>query len=68
MKVSEGARVCLDYHRANSKKNTIKAYEMILTKLCRQFGDRDLYDITTDDAMFFLNQITEGRKKLTRKN
>jgi len=67
MQVSEAAKVCLEYHRGNSKKNTIKAYEMILTKFCRQFGDRNLYDITTDDAMIFLNQITEGRKKMTRK-
>jgi hypothetical protein len=61
MQVSKAAEVCLEYHRTNSKENTIKAYEMILTKFCRQFGDRDLYDITTDDAMFFLNQITEGK-------
>ena len=67
MQVSEAARVCLEYHRTNSKKNTIKAYEMILSKFCGQFGDRDLYDITTDDAMSFLNQIPEGKKKMTRK-
>ena len=67
MQVSEAAKVCLEYHRGNSKENTIKTYEMILTKFCGQFGDRDLYDITTDDAMFFLNQITEGKKKMTRK-
>ena len=67
MQVSKAAEVCLKYHRTNSKENTIKAYEMILTKFCWQFGERDLYDITTDDAMFFLNQITEGKKKMTRK-
>ena len=49
MQVSEAAKVCLEYHRANSKENTIKAYEMILTKFCLKFGDSDLYDITTDD-------------------
>ena len=42
MQVLEAARVCLDYHRGNSMKNTIKAYEMILNKFCRQFGDKDL--------------------------
>ncbi len=67
MQVSKSSELYLEYHRSNSKKNTIKAYEMILTKFRGQFGDRDLYDITTDDAMFFLNQITEGKKKLTRK-
>ena len=67
MQVSEAAKVCLEYHRGNSKANTIKVYEMILTKFCRQFGDKDLSDITTDDAMIFLNQITESKKKMTRK-
>ena len=67
MQVSKSSELYLEYHRSNSKKNTIKAYEMILTKFCGQFGDRDLYDITTNDAMSFLNQITEGKKKLTRK-
>jgi site-specific recombinase XerD len=67
MQVSKAAEVCLEYHRTNSKENTIKAYEMILTKFCGQFGDRDLYDITTDDALSFLNQITAGKTKQTRK-
>jgi len=67
MQVSEAVKVCLEYHRGNSKANTIKVYEMILTKFCRQFGDKDLSDITTDDAMIFLNQITESKKKMTRK-
>ena len=67
MQVSKAAEVCLEYHRTNSKENTIKAYEMILTKFYGQFGDRYLYAITTDDAMSFLNQITEGKKKQTRK-
>jgi len=67
MQVSKAAEVFLEYHRANSKENTIKAYEMILSKFCGQFGERDLYEITTDDAMFFLNQLTKGKKKQTRK-
>ena len=66
MQVSKTAELCLEYHRSNSKKNTIKAYEMILTKFCSQFGDRDLYEITSDDAMFLLSQIPDG-KKMTRK-
>ena len=53
MQVFEAAKICLEYHRTNSKKNTIKAYEMILTKFCRQFGERDIYNITTDDAIIF---------------
>ena len=67
MQVSEAAKICLEYHRGNSKGNTIKAYEMILSKFCGQFGERDLYEITTDDALTFLNQLTEGKKKQTRK-
>jgi len=53
MQVSKAAELCLEYHRTNSKKNTIKAYEMLLTKFCSKFGEKDLYDITTDDSMVF---------------
>ena len=34
MQVSKAAKACLEYHRGYSKENTIKAYEMILTKFC----------------------------------
>ena len=62
MQVSKAAEVYLEYHRGNSKENTIKAYEMILTKFCGQFGERDPYDITKEDVISFLNQTTGGKR------
>ena len=32
MKVSKAIEICLDYHRNYSKPNTIRAYELILTR------------------------------------
>jgi hypothetical protein len=35
---------------------------MILSKFGGQFSERELYEITTDDALSFLNQLTEGKR------
>ena len=45
----------------------MKAYAMILSKFCRLLGKSNPYEISTNDAMSLLNQLTEGRKKQTRK-
>jgi hypothetical protein len=41
MKVSQATKSFLDYHRMNSKKNTVRNYEYLLTQFCIQFGDRE---------------------------
>ena len=67
MQVSEAAKLWLEYHKSQSKENSIRAYKMVLTKLCEEFGVENLEDITTERALSFLNRITEGRKRQTRK-
>ena len=67
MNVSKTAQIWLDYHRAHSKKNTVKAYEWTIGKFCDQFGDVELLDLTVDNILSFLNQITEGRKPQTKR-
>jgi hypothetical protein len=47
MKVSEAKKCFFDYHRINSKRNTIRNYELLLFKFCDQFGHRDLESITS---------------------
>jgi len=66
MKVSKAAKLCLGYHKAHSKENTLRAYRMVLTQLCEEFGTENLEDITTERVLSFLNRITEGKKRQTK--
>jgi integrase len=38
-----------------------------LKQFCRRFGQRSFDNLTSDDILSLLNQITEGKKNLTRK-
>jgi len=48
MKVSNAVKLCLEYHKSHSKENTVRAYKMILTQLCEEFGAENLENITTE--------------------
>jgi len=67
MKVSQAVTFWLNYHRANSSKNTIRAYKEIMARFCQENGDKDLKGLTSDEVLDFLNVITEGKKPQTRK-
>ena len=67
MKVSQAANLWLNYHRANSSQNTIRAYKELVERFCQDNGDKDLKGLTTDDVLDFLTGITEGKKPQTRK-
>jgi len=45
MKVSEAAKLWLEYHKCHSKENSIRAYRLILTKFCDEFGTENLEEI-----------------------
>jgi hypothetical protein len=66
MKVLEAKKCFFDYHRVNSKPNTISNYELLLPKFCDQFGHRDLESITSEEVLTFLTRFTEGTKQSTR--
>lgn len=68
MKVSQAAVFCLEYHKSSSRKNTVKAYEAILRKLCQDFGEKQLGDLNSETVFSFLNQLTEGRKQQTKRS
>ena len=68
MKVSQAINYCLEYHRRNSKKNSIRPYEFVLSRFDSQFGDRQLGSITSDEILSFLNQVTEGTKQSTKRS
>ena len=67
MQVSKAAKLWLEYHKCHSKENSIRAYLLVLTKFCDEFGSDDLKEITTEKALSFLNRVTEGKKKQTKK-
>ncbi len=59
MKVSEAAKLWLEYHKCHSKENSIRAYRLVLTKFCKEFETENLEGITTEMTLSFLNKITE---------
>ena len=48
MKVSQAVTFWLNYHRANSSKNTIRAYEKLMARFCHESGEKDLQELTSD--------------------
>ena len=66
MQVSQAITIWLEYHKSHSKDNTIKAYNKVLTNFNREFGERDVQHITSDEVLSFLNRITEGTKQQTK--
>jgi integrase/recombinase XerD len=67
MQVSKAAKLWLEYQKSNSKENSIRAYKMVLTKFCEEFGAENLEDITTEMVLSFLNRITEGGNRQTKR-
>ena len=51
MKVSQAIDFHLQYHQANSKKNTIKTCEFVFFRFSAQFGKRDLASISQEEAL-----------------
>jgi len=67
MEVSKAVQLWLEYHKSNSRDNTLRAYEAIFCKFCQEFGGRNLDELASDEVLSFLNQVTEGRKPQTRR-
>ena len=42
MKLSQAGNCFLEYHKLNSKKNTVRNYELVLSKFCDKFGEREI--------------------------
>jgi integrase len=67
MNVSQASKIWLDYHRAHSKETTIRAYEFTITKFNQNFANLNLTEVSTDDILDFMTQISEGRKPQTKR-
>ena len=67
MQVSEAAKLWLEYHKSHSKENSIRAYKLVLSKFCEKFGAQNLEEINIEKVLSFLNRITEGKKRQTKR-
>ena len=67
MKVQQAVDYFIDYHKANSKKNTIRNQVFILSRFLDKFGDRKLKSISSDEILSFLNRLTRGQKQTTKR-
>ena len=67
MNVLQASKIWLDYHRAHSRNTTIRAYEFTISKFNQNFANLNLQEVSTDDVLDFMTQITEGRKPQTKR-
>jgi integrase len=49
------------------KENTRRAYAATLSKFISDYGHWTINDLTSDEALLFLNKFTEGNKPQTKK-
>lgn len=67
MDIQKAVKYCLEYHRSNSRENTIRSYDFILTRFALSFGERDLESISSDEILAFLTQVNGGTKQGTKR-
>jgi integrase len=67
MNVSQASKIWLEYHRAHSKHNTIRAYEFTISKFNQNFASLNLSEVSTDDILDFMSKFTEGQKPQTKR-
>ncbi len=68
MKVSDAINFCLQYHKINSRPNTIKNYTSLLAKFGNSNSNREIESIETDEIISFLAAQSEGRKQNTKRS
>ncbi|MDA3903419.1 MAG: phage integrase N-terminal SAM-like domain-containing protein [Desulfuromusa sp.] len=68
MKISQAVEFHLQYHRANSKKNTVKTCKFVLSRFLIQFGKRALASISHEKVLGFLLALTKNNKQATKRN
>ncbi len=67
MKASQAINCFFDYHKTNSKQNTMRNYENLLTRFSSQFSERELESITAEEILAFLTQSTQGVRQTTKR-
>ena len=67
MNVSQAVGIFLNYHRVNSKQNTLGNHEFVLARFSHHFREREAESITSDEILSFLTKLTEGRNQSTKR-
>ena len=67
MNVSQASKIWLEYHRAHSKHNTIRAYQFTIAKFNQHFANQNLKEMSTDDILDFMAKFTEGQTPQTKR-
>lgn len=66
--VDLGIKSYMDYHKANSRPNTVRAFEYTLTKFKELFSGTNITDIPDSDVATFLEMLTDGLSPGTKSN
>jgi len=66
MKVPQAVDACLEYHQANSEKNTAITYRFVLGRFRKEFEKARVDKLTSEDIFSFLAAFTEGKKQSTK--
>jgi len=66
--VDLGVKSYMDYHRANSRPNTIRGFEYTLNKFRELFSGSDINDIPDADVATLLEMLTDGLSASTKSN
>ncbi|WP_372682826.1 hypothetical protein, partial [Desulfosarcina sp.] len=67
MKVSKAGKSGSTNFRSIPKKNTVSARSFVKDRFCRHFGDYELNDISVDNILDFMNELSEGPKPQTKR-
>ena len=67
MNVSQASKIWLEYHRAHSKHNTVRAYQFTIEKFNQNFANLNLNKVSPDDILDFMSEFTKDRKPQTDK-
>jgi len=68
MTVEQGVKAYMDYHQANSRPNTIRAFSYTLGKFADLFSGIDITAVTESDLSTFLEILTDGLSSATKNN
>jgi integrase len=67
MKTKDAIDLFQFYQKTTHKKRTLQSYVPLLAGLGAQYGERSLRSIGSEDVFHFLEDITEGRARSTRR-
>ena len=68
MKIAQAVERHLQYHRVNSKKNTVKTCEFVLCRFSETFADLELEEVGQEEILDFLIKLTNGNRQSTKRN